>query len=118
MGREFDSLIAHNFNKASQFGEPFIFPQTQNLYQMKCYFYVLYSPTIDKFYIGHTQNLKDRLIRHNQKSKGFTGSNSDWKVIYTEEFDNKSDAYARERQVKKWKSRDRVIALIQKQKRD
>ena len=84
---------------------------------MNCYFYILFSPVADKFYIGHTKDLETRLIRHNQRSKGFTGSVSDWEIIYSETFDNKSDAYARERQVKNWKSRDRVITLIEKNKK-
>ncbi len=83
---------------------------------MNYYFYILHSPSFDKFYIGHTQDLDKRLIRHNQKSKGFTGSINDWMIIYSETFDNQSEAYARERQVKKWKSRDRIIALIEKNK--
>jgi putative endonuclease len=84
---------------------------------MKYHFYILFSPVADKFYIGHTKDLEARLIRHNQKSKGFTGSVSDWEIIYSETFDNKSEAYARERQVKNWKSRDRVITLIEKNKK-
>jgi putative endonuclease len=84
---------------------------------MKYHFYILFSPLADKFYIGHTQDLEARLIRHNQKSKGFTGSINDWEIIYSEAFESKSEAYARERQVKGWKSRDSIIALIEKNKR-
>jgi putative endonuclease len=36
--------------------------------------YILHSLTKDKFYIGYTANLTERVIRHNQKSKSFTGS--------------------------------------------
>ncbi|OXA86634.1 GIY-YIG nuclease family protein, partial [Flavobacterium hercynium] len=36
--------------------------------------YILFSESKNKFYIGFTSNLEDRIIRHNQKSKGFTGN--------------------------------------------
>jgi putative endonuclease len=31
----------------------------------------------DKFYIGFTSGLENRITRHNQKSKGFTGTTND-----------------------------------------
>ncbi|CAM3994802.1 GIY-YIG nuclease family protein [Flavobacterium cucumis] len=40
--------------------------------------YILHSLTKDKYYIGYTADLNARIIRHNQKSKGFTGSTNDW----------------------------------------
>jgi len=43
--------------------------------------------------------------------KGFTGSGSDWKVVYSEAFSTKDLAYAREREVKKWKSRKLIEKL-------
>ena len=76
------------------------------------YFYILYSPTADKFYIGHTSNLEERLIKHNAHHNGFTGKCSDWKIVYTEVYPSKEEAYARERLVKKWKNRVRIMELI------
>jgi putative endonuclease len=81
---------------------------------MVFFFYIIYSPSADKFYYGHTEDLEARFTRHNQKSKGFTGNINDWEVVYTEIFQSKTEAYARERQVKNWKSRKRVVALIEK----
>ena len=80
----------------------------------KYYFYVLHSEALDKFYIGHTSNLEERLRKHNSNHKGFTGRANDWKRVYTEKYDTKSEAYARERQVKKWKNRNRLERLIEK----
>lgn len=31
------------------------------------YVYIIYSPLIDKFYIGQTQNLESRLSKHKTK---------------------------------------------------
>ncbi|MBX2925672.1 MAG: GIY-YIG nuclease family protein [Chitinophagaceae bacterium] len=76
-------------------------------------FYILYSAGLDKYYIGCTgDELQQRLRRHNTKHKGFTGTVNDWIVVYTEVFTDKTAALERERQVKSWKSRDRLRKLI------
>jgi putative endonuclease len=51
------------------------------------------------------------LRKHNSNHKGFTGNINDWKVVYSEQYSSKSEAFAREREVKAWKSRKRIIAL-------
>ena len=80
---------------------------------MACYFYILYSKTLDRFYIGHTcDNLEQRLRRHLSNHKGFTGKVPDWEIVYYETFPDKLLAYARERQVKGWKSRKKIMELI------
>ncbi|AOC96810.1 GIY-YIG nuclease superfamily protein [Flavobacterium anhuiense] len=74
--------------------------------------YILFSESKNRYYIGFTSNLEERLIRHNQKSKGFTGNTNDWKVVYTENYKTKEDAHKRELQIKSWKSRIKIEALI------
>jgi len=74
--------------------------------------YILFSQTKNRFYIGFTSNLKERIIRHNQKSKGFTGNVNDWKIVYTENYSTKEEAQKRERQIKSWKSRTKIEELI------
>ncbi|WP_246074151.1 GIY-YIG nuclease family protein [Flavobacterium daemonense] len=75
--------------------------------------YILFSESKNKFYIGFTSNLEERLVRHNQKSKGFTGNTDDWKIVYTEKYETKELAYKRELQIKSWKSRIKIQKLIQ-----
>lgn len=79
--------------------------------------YILHSLTKDKFYIGYTANLTERVIRHNQKSKSFTGSTEDWILVYQEKFDTKSNAIQREKQIKSWKSKIKIQELIQQNKK-
>ncbi|MGN7810510.1 GIY-YIG nuclease family protein [Flavobacterium sp. 22076] len=74
--------------------------------------YILFSESKNKFYIGFTSNLEKRLIRHNQKSKGFSGNVNDWRVIYTENYEKKELAHKRELQIKSWKSRIQIQKLI------
>ncbi len=80
--------------------------------RMKFYFYILHSEKLGKYYIGSTQNLEDRLRKHNTNHKGFTGKLGDWKIVYHETFDSKTEAYKRELQIKSWKSRVAIEKLI------
>ena len=76
--------------------------------------YILYSEELDKFYVGYTvDEIDERLRKHNSNHKGFTGKASDWKVVWKEEFENKSDAFSREKEIKNWKSRKMIIKLVQ-----
>jgi putative endonuclease len=75
--------------------------------------YILYSATKNKFYIGCTSdNLEERIRKHNSNHKGFTGNVNDWVLSYAETFELKNDAFAREREIKKWKSRKKIEELI------
>jgi putative endonuclease len=76
--------------------------------------YILFSSTLNKYYIGHTgDDLQERLRKHNTNHAGFTGGYGDWLVVYAEQFETKALAYAREREIKNWKSRKRIERLIQ-----
>ena len=76
------------------------------------HFYIIYSQHLDKYYLGHTSDINERVKKHNTHHKGFTGKVDDWKVVYTEVYETKSDALHRELQVKKWKNRERIESLI------
>ncbi len=76
--------------------------------------YILFSENKNKFYIGFTSNIEERIIRHNQKSKGFTGNTNDWKIVYTESYQSKELAHKRELQIKSWKSKIKTQELISK----
>jgi putative endonuclease len=80
---------------------------------MDAFLYILHSKTAGKYYIGHTtEPLHERLRKHNANHKGFTGKFNDWVVVYSEQFSSKELAYKRERQIKAWKSRKRIEALV------
>ena len=74
--------------------------------------YILISEKRNRYYIGCTSNLSKRLVRHQQKSKGFTGSVNDWELKYKEEYISKKAAYQREKMIKNWKSRKKIEQLI------
>ena len=84
------------------------------LYAMENFIvYVLFSQIKNRFYIGFTSNLEERIIRHNQKSQGFAGVVNDWVIVYTENYPSKEAAIKRELQIKSWKSRKKIQELIE-----
>ncbi|MFN5829374.1 MAG: GIY-YIG nuclease family protein, partial [Bacteroidota bacterium] len=65
--------------------------------------YILFSKTINKFYVGYTgDDIEERLRRHNANHDGFTGKADDWELKYSESFNEKSTVAQREKQIKGW----------------
>lgn len=61
-----------------------------------------------KYYIGHTQDLEDRIIRHNNGRERYTKGRGPWDLIYSEEYDTRSMAMKREKLFKKFKSHNYI----------
>ena len=76
------------------------------------YVYILRSEKDSSYYIGQTQNLEDRLSRHNSGQSLSTKYKIPWKLVYTERFDSRSQAVKREIAIKKRKSRKYIEKLI------
>jgi putative endonuclease len=76
--------------------------------------YIIYSESIDKFYVGYTHNLTLRLERHNNGWGKYSSKGIPWKLAYSEVFTSKSDAIKRENEIKKKKSRKYIESLIAK----
>ena len=76
------------------------------------YLYILYSPSRDKYYIGYTSDVQERVIEHNSGATNYTRSGKPWNLVYKEEFDLKSDAIKRELEIKRKKSRKYIEYLI------
>jgi len=75
--------------------------------------YVLYSKAYNKIYIGYTSDLANRLLSHNQLAKkGHTIKYRPWVITYTEEFELKSQAIIREKQLKSANGRQFIWDLI------
>ena len=75
--------------------------------------YILYSKILDKYYVGACSgDLNTRLKEHLWKHKGFTAKAKDWVIVFSEKYPTKKDAFLREKQIKKWKLRKMIEALI------
>jgi putative endonuclease len=79
---------------------------------MQYFVYILYSERLNKYYIGSTGDIANRLKKHNRSHSGFTSKGIPWILVYNEVFENKTDALIREKQLKAWKNRERIITLI------
>ena len=67
---------------------------------MNYYVYIIYSKTLESYYTGHTENLEDRLFRHNNSGSKSTKKAKDWELVYTEVFHSRKDATKREMEIK------------------
>ena len=67
--------------------------------------YILYSAKLDRYYIGHTEDLEQRLVQHNSGLSTFTAKANDWIIVYQQFFDTREEARKRENEIKKKKSR-------------
>ena len=74
--------------------------------------YILYSELKDRYYVGQTENLEKRIAEHNLRKN--LGAN-DWKLVYMEEYDTRSMAILREREIKSKKRREYIANLIGRQ---
>ena len=73
----------------------------------KYYTYVIYSEMFDKIYIGYSADVNRRVENHNsQINKGWTRSFRPWKLVHFEEFNTKSEAMNREKELKSYKGRE------------
>ena len=71
------------------------------------YVYIIYSKSLDKYYIGETFNLQKRIIEHNSGfyKFSFTKQVKDWILYHFIECDSKNQARKIETHIKKMKSK-------------
>ena len=79
--------------------------------------YILYSASLDKFYIGACQDsLEERIRKHNPHAYGnhrFTAAANDWELFLKIEADSFPHAVRLERKIKSIKSRKFIRDLVQ-----
>ena len=76
------------------------------------FMYIIYSEKRDRYYIGYTGDLETRVEKHNLGATRSTRSGIPWILVYSEEFENKSDVIKRELAIKRKKSRKYIVSLI------
>ena len=82
------------------------------------YVYILSNPHHTVFYTGFTNDLGRRVEEHKLKvAPGFTNKYNCEKLLYFEEFTDRSEALIREKQIKKY-TRDWKINLIESKNAD
>lgn len=80
---------------------------------MSCSVYIL-KCIDDSYYIGHSDNIEERLLAHHTKAYDYcyTATRLPVELLYVEEFPTRDEAFRFERQIKGW-SRAKKEALIQ-----
>lgn len=73
---------------------------------MPYFVYILLSQKDNKLYVGCTHDVQQRLLEHNSRKVPATKLRRPFVIIYTEEFQDKGDAFNRERFLKSlWSAR-------------
>ena len=75
--------------------------------------YILYSPQLDRFYVGESANPDERLEHHLAGHQRFTRRTSDWIMVLCLPTASRTEALGIERKIKQSKSRKSVIRWIQ-----
>ena len=81
---------------------------------MPYHVYIIRSLKDNTYYVGSTNNLENRIDRHNQGRVTYTKAKRPWKLVYSEEHPTRSSAAKRETEIKSHKRRAFIEALIQK----
>jgi putative endonuclease len=74
--------------------------------------YILFSPKLDKYYVGSCTSLERRLYEHNIGHSKFTSLGIPWELKYFEEYLTLPEARQRERKIKSLKSKKYIEKLI------
>jgi len=77
------------------------------------YVYILKSEQFDKYYIGQTNNIDNRLHRHNAGMETFTSMYCPWILVGYITKETRSEAMALEIKLKNL-NRERLISFIKK----
>ena len=74
--------------------------------------YILQSSRNGKYYIGSTDNINNRIVKHNKGYSRYTKGKGPFKLIYREDFLTRSEAKKREYHLKSLKNRTAIDNLI------
>ena len=77
------------------------------------YVYILHSQTLNRFYVGQTQNLEQRINFHHNPTnkKAFVAKANDWELNYNIACNSNNQALAIEKHIKRMKSKKYIQNL-------
>jgi putative endonuclease len=74
--------------------------------------YILQSEKDFSYYIGSTEDLEARIVKHNKGYSRYTKAKRPWKIVYNEEYKTLSEAKRREYYMKSLKSKIAIEKII------
>jgi putative endonuclease len=75
--------------------------------------YILESIKSKRYYIGQTNNLNERVVRHNSGRNLSTKAYLPWELKWWKEYETRADAINVEHKIKGLKKRDRINAFVE-----
>lgn len=75
--------------------------------------YIIYSVSLDKYYVGYSSGIKKRFNDHNSGVSSVRSRPGDWKLRCQEVYKTPKEATQRERSIKSKKSLSYLIGLIE-----
>ena len=79
-----------------------------------CFVYIIFSASHNIYYIGQTNDLDDRMIRHNSNRSKFTKGKAPWELISLIKLTSRSEALKLERKLKNMKNPKKAIDYLNK----
>jgi putative endonuclease len=76
------------------------------------YTYILKSTKTGRFYIGYTQDLSQRLEKHNAGHSRATKSGIPWQLVWSMESESKTEALKLENALKKLKNKSILQSIV------
>ncbi|NUQ81660.1 MAG: GIY-YIG nuclease family protein [Bacteroidetes bacterium] len=76
------------------------------------YCYILFSSKTGRFYIGSAADLETRLNHHNAGYDKSTRPGRPWELVWSNQYQTRSEACRKERLIKSWKSAVKIRELI------
>ncbi len=70
--------------------------------ESKYYVYILYSESIEQYYKGQTNDIEDRMVRHNGGRNEYTKRGVPWTLVWCIEKATRSEAMQLEKILKKY----------------
>ena len=78
------------------------------------YLYIIFSDSLNRYYVGETHDTEKRLIKHNNHTyKGaFSNIADDWKIVLSKNCQSKKEALFLEAFIKRMKSKKFILKII------
>lgn len=80
---------------------------------MSFFVYILYSVSMDRYYVGFSRDVEARIAQHRDAERGWTSRADDWSLVHEIAAESEGEARVLERRIKKRGAR-RFLADTQK----
>lgn len=74
--------------------------------------YILYSEKVDRFYVGQSDNILERMCDHLSGQSPYIPIAKDWVLMHTETYSTRTESLIRENAIKRKKSRKSIEWII------